>query len=661
MHTLEQRCIKTIRFLAVDMVERAQSGHPGMPLGAAPMAYVLWGRFLKHNPANPSWPDRDRFVLSAGHGSALLYALLHLTGYDVPLEELQRFRQWGSKTPGHPERGLTPGIEATTGPLGQGFAMGVGMAMAECFLAARFNRPGHAIVDHYTYALVSDGDLMQGVASEAASLAGTLRLGKLIYLYDDNHISIEGETDLAFTEDVRRRFEAYGWQVQRVADGEDLEAIDAAIRAAQGETARPSLIMVRTHIGLDSPKQDSAEARWPWPWRGRRCPRSTRSAFPSPRASPGGPMCWLTPTGESRTSSSSPPVRKCIWRWPSGSAWQRRGYAHGWSLCHRGSCSTSSPWRTADKCCRLRRRSWLLELIARPGGKSAAAWHRSVRGGYGRGALDGVRGHRSGRPGAGHHPGAHPAAALPRAGCLRRATVGGDAPSIRRPPAEAGGQMMPSHQVEPHLFVVFGATGDLMRRKLLPALHRLADRGFIHDQCVILGAARGAEMDDGFRRWAREALKEAGGSAAERQRWCDRRLHYQAIDDGAAEGYRGLAARLRTLEHAHELPGNRVFYLALPPAAFPATLRGLGEAGLSRGGGGRRARPLDAPGHRKALRPGSRLRPGAESPGPHPHEPDIQGLLRVCNVHNVPLATNLATAEMVMARLTGGGSGEESL
>jgi transketolase len=260
MNARDRLCLNAIRFLAVDMVERAKSGHPGMPLGAAPMAYVLWDRFLKHNPANPSWPDRDRFVLSAGHGSALLYALLHLTGYDLPLAELQRFRQWGSKTPGHPERGLTPGVEATTGPLGQGFAMGVGMAMAECFLAAQFNRPGHRIVDHYTYALVSDGDLMEGVTSEAASLAGTLRLGKLIYLYDDNHISIEGETDLAFTEDVRRRFEAYGWHVQRVADGEHLEAIDAAIRAAQRETERPSLVMVRTHIGFGSPKQDSAEA-----------------------------------------------------------------------------------------------------------------------------------------------------------------------------------------------------------------------------------------------------------------------------------------------------------------------------------------------------------------------------------------------------------------
>lgn len=260
MDGLDRLCVNTIRFLAVDMVEKARSGHPGMPLGAAPMAYVLWNHFLKHTPKDPGWPDRDRFILSAGHGSALLYALLHLTGYDLPLQELQHFRQWGSRTPGHPEHALTPGVEATTGPLGQGFAMGVGMAMAECFLAVHFNRPGHTIVDHHTYAIVSDGDLMEGVASEAASLAGTSRLGKLIYLYDDNHISIEGETDLAFTEDVRRRFEAYGWHVERVADGEDLDTIAEAIRAAQGESERPSLIIVRTHIGFGSPKQDSPEA-----------------------------------------------------------------------------------------------------------------------------------------------------------------------------------------------------------------------------------------------------------------------------------------------------------------------------------------------------------------------------------------------------------------
>jgi transketolase len=258
---LDQLCINTLRTLAMDAVQKANSGHPGMPMGAAPMAYVLWTRFLKHNPANPDWPDRDRFVLSAGHGSMLLYSLLHLTGYDLPLEQLQNFRQWGSRTAGHPEYGLTPGVETTTGPLGQGFANGVGMAIAERFLAEHFNRPGHTIVDHYTYAIVSDGDLMEGVASEAASLAGHLRLGKLIYLYDDNHISIEGSTDLTFTEDVERRFKAYGWHVQRVDDGNHLAAITAAIQAAQAVTEQPSLIMVRTHIAYGSPgKQDTAEA-----------------------------------------------------------------------------------------------------------------------------------------------------------------------------------------------------------------------------------------------------------------------------------------------------------------------------------------------------------------------------------------------------------------
>jgi len=254
---LDQLCINTIRTLAMDGVQKANSGHPGLPMGAAAMAYVLWTRFLQHNPANPAWLDRDRFVLSAGHGSMLLYSLLHLTGYDLPLEELQSFRQWGSRTPGHPEYGLTAGVETTTGPLGQGFTNGVGMAIAEAYLAAYFNRPGHKIVDHYVYAIVSDGDLMEGVASEAASLAGHLRLGKLIYLYDDNRISIEGSTDLTFTEDRGRRFEAYGWHVQHV-DGYDLEGIAAAIGAAQADP-RPSLIVARTHIGYGSPnKQDTA-------------------------------------------------------------------------------------------------------------------------------------------------------------------------------------------------------------------------------------------------------------------------------------------------------------------------------------------------------------------------------------------------------------------
>ena len=218
---LDELCINTIRFLAVDTVQRANSGHPGTPMGAAPMAYVLWDRFLKHNPGDPQWPDRDRFILSPGHASALLYALLHVSGYDLPMEELKRFRQWGSKTPGHPEYGLTPGVELTTGPLGQGFAHGVGMAVAERWLADHYNRPGHEIIDHYIYAIVSDGDLQEGVASEAGSLAGTLRLGKLIYLYDDNDISIEGNTDIAFAANVAQRFQAYGWHVIGPIDGMD--------------------------------------------------------------------------------------------------------------------------------------------------------------------------------------------------------------------------------------------------------------------------------------------------------------------------------------------------------------------------------------------------------------------------------------------------------
>jgi transketolase len=254
-------CINTIRMLSADAVQQANSGHPGLPMGAAPMAYVLWTRFLKHNPANPQWFNRDRFVLSAGHGSMLLYSLLYLTGYDLTLDDLKAFRQWGSKTPGHPEYRHTPGVETTTGPLGQGLANGVGMAMAEAFLAARYNRPGFPVVDHHTYGIVSDGDLMEGVSHEAASLAGHLKLGKLIYLYDDNHISIEGSTDITFTEDRLKRFEAYDWQVQQVEDGNDLEAIARAIQAAQKETQRPSLIAVRTFIGWGSPnKQNKASA-----------------------------------------------------------------------------------------------------------------------------------------------------------------------------------------------------------------------------------------------------------------------------------------------------------------------------------------------------------------------------------------------------------------
>ena len=254
---IEQLCINTIRILAMDAVQRANSGHPGMPMGTADMAYVLWTRFLKHNPANPKWWNRDRFVLSAGHGSMLLYSLLYLTGYDLPLDELKRFRQLGSHTPGHPEYGLTPGVEATTGPLGQGFAMGIGMAITERFLTAMFNKPGFPIVDHHTYAIVSDGDLMEGISHESASLAGHLGLGKLIYLYDDNSITIEGDTSLAFSENIEERFESYGWHVLKVG-GYDLDDIDYAIRSAQTETRRPSLIKVCTRIAYGSPNKEGS-------------------------------------------------------------------------------------------------------------------------------------------------------------------------------------------------------------------------------------------------------------------------------------------------------------------------------------------------------------------------------------------------------------------
>ena len=248
----------TLRMLAVDAVQQANSGHPGLPLGAADLAIVLWTRHLKHNPTDPQWPDRDRFVLSAGHGSALLYALLHLHGYPIPLEEIKRFRQWGSCTPGHPEYDLQRGVETTTGPLGQGFGNAVGMALAERILATYFNRPAFSLVDHYTYVLASDGDLMEGVSHEVASLAGHLGLSRLIVLYDDNHISIDGPTDLAYSDDVPARFAAYGWHVQRV-DGHDMQAVDVALRAAQAEPERPSLIACRTHIGFGSPRQDMAK------------------------------------------------------------------------------------------------------------------------------------------------------------------------------------------------------------------------------------------------------------------------------------------------------------------------------------------------------------------------------------------------------------------
>ncbi|MGZ5240216.1 MAG: transketolase [Caldimonas sp.] len=257
---LDQQCIDTLRFLSVDMVQQADSGHPGLPLGAAPMAFVLWTRFMKHHPAHPLWPDRDRFVLSAGHGSALLYSLLYATGYDLSLDDIKRFRQWGSKAPGHPERGHTAGVEITTGPLGQGFANAVGMAIAEAHLAARYNRDDHRVVDHRTWVIASDGDLMEGVASEAASLAGHLKLGKLVCLYDNNSVTLSAGTDMTFSEDRARRFEAYGWQTISVDNGNDLQAIDAALAAACADTTRPSLILVRTHLGFGSPEQDSFKA-----------------------------------------------------------------------------------------------------------------------------------------------------------------------------------------------------------------------------------------------------------------------------------------------------------------------------------------------------------------------------------------------------------------
>lgn len=261
MSNIEQLTVNSIRILSAEAIQKANSGHPGLPMGSAPMAYAVWGRQMKHNPANPKWVDRDRFILSAGHGSMLLYSLLHLFGYGLTIEDLKNFRQWGSKTPGHPEYGHTIGVETTTGPLGQGVANGVGMALAEKYLAAKFNKPGYSVVDHYTYVLAGDGCMMEGIASEAASLAGTMELGKLILLYDSNKISIEGDTDIAFREDVGKRFEAYGWQVQKVADGNDLDAISNAIAAAKAETKKPSMIIVSTQIGFGCPaKQGKASA-----------------------------------------------------------------------------------------------------------------------------------------------------------------------------------------------------------------------------------------------------------------------------------------------------------------------------------------------------------------------------------------------------------------
>jgi len=259
MPRADARCIHTIQMLAVDAVEQAHSGHPGLPLEAAAIAYVLWTRYLKYNPANPAWPDRDRFVLSAGHGSALLYAMLHLTGYDLPLDELRRFRQWDSRTPGHPEYGLTPGVETTTGPLGQGLGNAVGLALAEAHLAARFNRPGHAVINHRTVVIASDGDMMEGVGYEAASLAGHLRLGQLVVIYLDNGITIDGPTSLTFSDDVAARYQSFGWRVLRM-DGTDVAGIDRTLGEAFASTERPTLVIARTHIGWGSPKQDTSAA-----------------------------------------------------------------------------------------------------------------------------------------------------------------------------------------------------------------------------------------------------------------------------------------------------------------------------------------------------------------------------------------------------------------
>lgn len=257
MKPLDELCINTIRMLSIDAIQKANSGHPGLPLGAAPMAYSLWTQFLKHNPKNPKWINRDRFVLSAGHGSMLLYSLLHLTGYAVSLSQIKQFRQWGSITPGHPESELTPGVEVTTGPLGQGFANGVGMAMAEAYMAANFNKPNFKIIDHFTYGIVSDGDLMEGVAAEAASLAGHLQLGKLIYFYDDNRMTLSASTHVSFTEDRQKRFDAYGWHTQIINDGNDLKAIQDAIKSAQKITDKPSLILIKTIIGYGSPHKEN--------------------------------------------------------------------------------------------------------------------------------------------------------------------------------------------------------------------------------------------------------------------------------------------------------------------------------------------------------------------------------------------------------------------
>jgi len=310
---LDLLCINTVRTLAMDAVQKAESGHPGTPMALAPLGYVLFTRVMKHDPSDPHWPNRDRFVLSCGHASMLLYSCLYLSGYDLTLEDLTQFRQWESRTPGHPEYGYTPGVETTTGPLGQGIGNAVGMAVAEAHLSATFNKPGHDIVDHYTYFICSDGDLMEGISHEAASFAGHFKLGKLIGFYDDNKITIDGSTDLTFTDDTSKRFEAYGWQVLHISDVNDLDQIQAAIGDAQADTERPTLIVTKTHIGYGSPKQDSEKAHGEPLGKenvlltkktsGGRAP--SRSSFRRRRwrsgGRPGSAACWITRRGITRT------------------------------------------------------------------------------------------------------------------------------------------------------------------------------------------------------------------------------------------------------------------------------------------------------------------------------------------------------------------------
>jgi len=392
---LDQLCINTVRFLSVDAVQKAKSGHPGMPLGAAPMAYVLWTRVLKHNPRNPDWFDRDRFVLSAGHGSMLLYSLLHLTGYDLSLDDIKQFRQFGSKAPGHPERGHTPGVETTTGPLGQGFANAVGMAIAEAQLAARYNRRGFDVIDHATYAIVSDGDLMEGVASEAASLAGHLRLGKLTCLYDDNCVTLAAGTDITFSEDRARRFEAYGWHTVFVPDGNDLAGIDAALRGARAETARPSLILVRTHIGYGSPNKHDA----PWGLCSMRCAR--RQPRPDPDRQRRGsrldhrrrgalgcrgcrrPLCVDAKLGAVRRAGASRPRRRVAAHGARAASGRSRGGTGLAPLCRRRGwrAQRRALWRlcarrSGDARIRLHRRQ---RLRARPGAAGLVRSESSLR------------------------------------------------------------------------------------------------------------------------------------------------------------------------------------------------------------------------------------------------------------------------------------------